>query len=274
MTDSQTVVASETRKQTSSVAGSGFFLLLKTLQSLTIAALVFCAIATFLIPDAYDRFVIYDAGLFAGLIFLFLISSQFADLRKGANFNLQRKAGLYANLLPQKDTPDGLPDGFAESREQALEYSQNLIQDYVKVRQTSRNFYYIFQLSTIVLSGVTPILVLVDKQVDVPYLKWLPVICPAIAAVVTSVATSFPFQERWVNANRVVEKLEAEQEKFILGVTQPYRAFALEASDEDRRKKLKLSIENFIIEVNKIHLQQVETAVSKSDKDEVAEREQ
>ncbi|NER22865.1 MAG: DUF4231 domain-containing protein [Symploca sp. SIO1C2] len=272
MTDSQTVVASEAEKQQSFVASPGFFLLLKTLQSLGVAALVFCAIATFLIPGAYNLLLIYDAGLLAGLIFLFLISSQFADLRKMAGFNLKQKAALYANLLPKKDAPDDLPDGFSESREQALEYCQNLIQDYVRVRKTSRNFYYIFQLSTIVLSGITPILVLVDKQVDVPYIQWLPVIFPAIAAVVTSVSTSFPFQERWVNANRVVEKLEAEQEKFILGITQPYRAFAMEASDEERRKKLKLSIENFILEVNKIHLQQFETAATRVDEEQVKEK--
>ncbi|NES21609.1 MAG: DUF4231 domain-containing protein, partial [Symploca sp. SIO3E6] len=247
-------------------------LLLKALQSLGVAALIFFAIVTFLIPGAYNRFLIYDAGLLAGLIFLFLLSRQFADLRKSADFDLQRKAALYANLLPKKDSPDGLPDGFSESREQALEYCQNLIQDYMRVRKTSRNLYYIFQLSTIILSGLTPILVLVDKQVDMPSIKWLPVIFPAIAAVVTSVSTSFPFQERWVNANRVVEKLEAEQEKFILGVTQPYRAFAVEASDEDRRKKLKLSIENFIITVNKFHLQQLETAEPRVDEEEVKKK--
>ncbi|NES21488.1 MAG: DUF4231 domain-containing protein [Symploca sp. SIO3E6] len=271
MTDSQTIAtsfSSGSEKQQPFVASSGFVLLLKTLQSLGVAALIFCAIATFIIPEQYNRFLVYDAGLLAGLLFLFLINSQFADLRKSAKFDLKRKAGLYANLLPKKDDSDGVTEGFTESREKALEYCQNLIQDYIRVRQTSRNFYYIFQLSTIVLSGITPIFVLVDKQIDVPYLQWLPVICPAVAAVVTSVATSFPFQERWVNANRVVEKLEAEQEKFILGITPPYRAFMLEASDEERRKKLKLSIENFIIEVNKIHLQQVESAVTKPEGDE------
>ena len=100
-----------------------------------------------------------------------------------------------------------------EAREKALEYSQELIEDYKRVRETSRNLYYIFQIATIILSSATPILVLLDQQAnspDIPYLKWLPVIFPAIAAVVTSVSTSFPFQERWVNADNVVELLEAE----------------------------------------------------------------
>ncbi|NES23193.1 MAG: hypothetical protein F6K41_30815 [Symploca sp. SIO3E6] len=50
MTDSQTVVASEAEKQQSFVASPGFFLLLKALQSLGVAALIFFAIVTFLIP--------------------------------------------------------------------------------------------------------------------------------------------------------------------------------------------------------------------------------
>ncbi|NEP12548.1 MAG: DUF4231 domain-containing protein [Symploca sp. SIO2C1] len=273
MTDSQTVVeplSLEPEKQPSFVTSSGFLLFLKMLQSLGLAALIFCALATVLIPGEYNRFILYDAGLFAGIIFLFLLNNQFADLTKSSSFDLKRKAGLYVNLMPKKDTSDGSPDGLVESREKALEYCHNLIQDYVKVRQTSRNLYYIFQLSTIVLSGITPIFVLVDKQIDVPYLQWLPVICPAVAAVVTSVATSFPFQERWVNANRVVEKLEAEQEKFILGITPPYRAFMIEQNDDERGKKMKLSIENFIIEVNKIHLQQVETPSAKTEGNEPA----
>jgi len=49
MTDSQTIatpLSSGSKKQTPFVASSGFFLLLKTLQSLVVAALIFCAIAT------------------------------------------------------------------------------------------------------------------------------------------------------------------------------------------------------------------------------------
>ena len=37
-------------------------------------------------------------------------------------------------------------------------------------------------------------------------LKWLPVICPAAASIIASVATSFAFQEKWTTANIEREK--------------------------------------------------------------------
>lgn len=252
---------------------SGFsilLLLIKTLQSLGVAALVFCSIAAFVMPGQFQRFLVYDAALFAGLIFLFLLNGQLENFAKGIKADLKRKAGIYAKLLPQKDigvASDAFKDCM-ESREKALEYCQELIDDYKKVRKTSRNYYYIFQISTIILSGVTPILVLVDKQESIPYLRWLPVIFPALAAIVTSIATSFPFQERWVNANRTVEKLEAEQEKFVLGVTEPYRAFNLVEDDTARLKKVKIAIENFIVAVNQIHLQQLDSSAGSKNKEE------
>lgn len=269
MTDSQTVaenVPSQTVKPSSVNANSGFLFFLKMCQALCLALLIFCAIATYLIPAEYDRFIIYDAGLLAIFIFLYLLKGQFSDFSKGVRVNLKYQASLYANLLPKKDISEDAPDELVESREKALEYCQDLVDYYNKVRVTSRNFYYTFQIATIILAGVTPILVVIDQQstTDMPsYIRWLPVIFPAIAAVISSVATSFPFETDYNNAKRVVEQLEAEQEKFILGVTKPYRAFMIVKDAAERRKKLKLTIENFIIEINKIHLQQFGAADEK-----------
>ena len=86
----------------------------------------------------------------------------------------------------------------------------------------------------------------------------MPVICPAIAAIVASIVTSFPFQENWVAANTAVELLEAEQEKFILGVSTLYQYDAME--DGQLSKKAQRAIENFIVQVNTIHLKQVQSA--------------
>ena len=59
----------------------------------------------------------------------------------------------------------------------------------------------------------------------ISWFKWLPVIFPAVASIVASIVTSFPFQENSVAANTTVELLEAEQEKFVLGVTETYRCY-------------------------------------------------
>ncbi len=265
MTNSQAFAATpspQSERQSLFSSNPGLLLFLKISQALCVGGLIFCAIATLImpiIPTGYHRFFIYDAGFLTVLIFIFRLKSQFSTFTKDLRNDLYRKARLYSNLLPKEDIPEDTPDELIEAREKALEYSQELIDDYKRVRETSRNLYYIFQIATIILSSATPILVLLDKQAnspDIPYLQWLPVIFPAIAAVVTSVSTSFPFQERWVNADNVVELLEAEQEKFILGITDPYRAFMIVDSHEERRTQLKLAIENYIVAVNKIHLQQ------------------
>ncbi|MHC5822191.1 MAG: DUF4231 domain-containing protein, partial [Nostoc sp.] len=175
------------------------------------------------------------------------------------NFNqsdLTKKAELYNYLSANNNFLAKNP--LTPAREIALQYSQELINDYKKVRGSSRNIYYTLQLATVVFSGITPILVLVDKlDVGIPLFKWLPVIFPAVASIVASVVTSFPFQENSVAANTTVELLEAEQEKFVLGVTQSYRCYDVE-DETQRQQKAKQAIENFIIQVNNIHLNQVQ----------------
>lgn len=86
-----------------------------------------------------------------------------------------------------------------------------------------------------------------------------------MASIVTSVSTSFPFQENAVSANSAVELLEAELEKFVLGVTQTYRWSDL-TSDPDRRIKQQEAVENFITQVNRIHLKQLQSSESEVQK--------
>lgn len=251
--------------QQASFSSSNFLLFIQAVQYLCLAGLIFCGIATFILPDRYETFVIYDAALLAAVVFFLLLGNLFTNIAKVERTNIPRKARLYRNMLIQ---PDDATEDLVEARVKALEYCQELIDDYKRVRRTSKRYYYIFQLGTIILSSLTPILVLLDKQVDVPYIKWLPIIFPAIAAIISSISTSFPFQENWVNANKAVEQLEAEQEEFTLGVTESYRAFTMGKDSPRRRKKLKLAVENFIVEVNRIHLQQVSALAAQTEEQE------
>ncbi|MFM7365792.1 MAG: DUF4231 domain-containing protein [Cuspidothrix sp.] len=203
---------------------------------------------------------------------LFLLNRQSVkNARKEAQKNeLSRKAELYTSLLSNGTTLDY--DTVLPARAKALEYCQELINDYKSSRNLARTLYYVLQISTVILSGVTPILVLVDKlETGQPWLKWLPVICPAVASIVASIVTSFPFQKNWVAANKAVELLEAEQEKFILGITPAYRCYNI--SEEGRQQqKVSQAIEQFITQVNNIHLQQIqqnsETEQENKDKQE------
>ena len=230
---------------------------LKVVEYLSLAAFVGAGILTRVFLDN-QLIVILGAVFLSSFIFLFLTNRQLAqNSRNSANqLDIRRKAELYNYLLnPNNVSAD---NQIIPVREKALRYCQELIDDYKNTRETSRNIYYTFQLATVVLSGVTPILVLVDKlEPGQSLLKWLPVICPAVASIVASIVTSFPFQENWISANTTVELLEAEQEKFVLGVTPAYRCY--DVADEAQHQQMKkMAIENFINQVNEIHLKQIQ----------------
>jgi uncharacterized membrane protein YhaH (DUF805 family) len=198
--------------------------------------------------------VIYAVTASVVLIFLILLIRKLSNAygRSTKQIDNQRKAQLYSYLFGDAAKDDSINI----IRGRAIQYSQDLIDDYKDTRRNARNTYYIFQLSTIILSGVTPILVVLNQtDANAPWLRWLSVLFPAIASIVTSISTSFPFQKKWVNANIAVELLEAEQEKFILGVTLPYRFYDL-PDETQRKQKVQESVENFITQANTIHLKQ------------------
>ncbi len=230
---------------------------LKIIEYLFLAAFVGACILTKVFPDN-QLIVIWVAVFLSSFIFLFLTNRQLAysSRNRGNQLEIRRKAELYGYLLNPNSSSDN--NLIIPVREKALRYCQELIDDYKNTRETSRNIYYTFQLATVILSGVTPILVLVDKlEPSQALLKWLPVICPAVASIVASIVTSFPFQENWISANTTVELLEAEQEKFVLGVSPAYRCY--DGADEAQHQQMaKMAVENFITQVNEIHLKQIQ----------------
>jgi hypothetical protein len=230
-------------------------LALKVIEYSSLAAVLACAIIGIFSPENHSVLTPGASALGIFTFFFLLNRKIFENSQNTATqYELEKKAELY--MLSNNSFVESHP--LAPARAKALQYCQELIGDYKRTRTQARYSYYILQMSTIVFSGITPILVLVDKlEANQTWLKWLPVICPAIASIVASVVTSFPFQENSVSANTTVELLEAEQEKFILGVTPLYRCY--DASDESQQEqKAKQAIENFIIEVNNIHLKQVQ----------------
>lgn len=240
------------------------FLPLKGFEYLFLAGAVCLGIIIYLVPDHQQILVIWEAAFVSIWLFFALLNKQLAN--KSNESELTKKAEIYNYLSANNNLLENNP--LTPAREKALKYSQELIEDYKKVRGSSRSIYYTLQLATVVFSGITPILVLVDKlDVGISWFKWLPVIFPAVASIVASVVTSFPFQENSVAANTTVELLEAEQEKFILGVTEAYRCYDVE-DETQRQQKAKQAIENFIIQVNNIHLKQVqELSKTKSGED-------
>lgn len=241
---------------------------LKVIEYLLVAAFVSALILVIIFSNE-KQIVIAGIGTLVFSLFLFLLNRQALQESQNAadEYNLSKKAELYSYLLSNSNSVD--KNTFSPVRGKALQYCQDLINDYKKTRNWARTLYYTLQIATVILSGVTPILVLVDKlEAGQAWLKWLPVICPAVASIVASIVTSFPFQKNWIAANTAVELLEAEQEKFILGVTQPYRCYDL--SDKiEQQQKASQALEYFITQVNNIHLNQVQQAgETQSDKTE------
>ncbi|MEC4984890.1 MAG: DUF4231 domain-containing protein [Oscillatoria sp. PMC 1068.18] len=264
MTNSESTITTETSQPVEVMRPSsnpkGWFYL-KLVEYFFLAGFVYAVIYNLVLPGN-KQVTIAGAAAIAIFLLLFLINRQLLnDYRQTVKQSeTSKKAELYANLMSSDNSPQ--QNLIIRAREKALSYCQELIDDYKKTRRDSRNIYYISQISTVVLSGVTPILVLVDKlEAGVEWLKWLPVICPALAAIIASIVTSFPFQETWIAANTTVELLEAEQEKFVLGVSQAYRCYDLE-DETQRQKKAKQAIENFISQVNGIHLKQVQESAN------------
>ncbi|MEG4304515.1 DUF4231 domain-containing protein [Microcoleus sp. D3_18a_C4] len=236
-------------------------------QYLSLAAFVCVCLLSFVFRDNQSIFICIAVSL-SVFIFLFFTNKQlFQNYKQIANqLEVGQKAELYTALLNLNNSVDNQP--INRAREKALIYCRDLIEDYKKTRETARNIYYTFQLATVILSGVTPILVLVDKlEAGQAWLKWLPVLCPAIASIVASIVTSFPFQENWISANTTVELLEAEQEKFILGVTPAYRCYDI-ADETQLQQKAKMAIENFIDRVNEIHLKQIQKPDEKQSREQ------
>ncbi len=265
MTSSE-LASSEAKQQTQTSAPNQTMLfLLKVAESLFLTAFICSSVLAILVPSD-PKIASSIAISIAGFIFFFLLNRQVVKYANN-EFDLKRKAELYlASTNPSAN------NSLAPAREKALQYCQELIDDYKRTRSQSRNLYYTLQLSTIFFSGVTPILVLVDKlEAGQNWLKWLPVICPAIASIVASIVTSFPFQENWISANTTVELLEAEQEKFVLGVTPLYRSYdSSDPAEEDQ--KAKQAIENFIVQVNNIHLKQLQESKNTTEQEEQSEK--
>jgi hypothetical protein len=231
-------------------------LTLKIIDKLLIAGLLLLSILVISFSQN-QTFFIYGVTSLCLAFFLLLINRQLLQESQTVvnEYEANKKAEIYTYLLSYKSSQI---KNFTPVKAQALQYCQDLIEDYRRIRNLSRTIYYVLQITTVVFSGITPILVLVDKiEARQTWLKWLPVICPAIASILASIVTSFPFQKNWVAANTVVELLEAEAEKFILGVTQPYRIY--DSADEvQQQQKASQALEYFIQQVNNIHFQQVQ----------------
>lgn len=261
MTSSESISPNNADEKTSSLVGLRRFL--KVLEYICLDSFAASVIITLVVKNK-QLFITLDAAFLAGFIFLLLFNSQYFSAKDKAE-----RESKYEELL---GSPELSNARLQLERENALRYCQKLVADYSSTRNNARNFYYFLQISTIIFSGVTPVLVLVDKLDTGPvWLNWLPVILPAVASIFASFSTSFPLEARWKEANKIVENLEAEQEKFSLRITKldmesvktEEGGQKKERTQEQIQQLEKQAIAAFINRVNDIHLNQVQSEVEK-----------
>lgn len=89
----------------------------------------------------------------------------------------------------------------------------NQIDWYDRRAITNQNFYKRLQFSLIVLSVLTPVLLLVEKlevSRGLPWLFWVTAASAVAVAILTSTIKSFRFQERWLHYRTTCETLRKE----------------------------------------------------------------
>jgi hypothetical protein len=96
----------------------------------------------------------------------------------------------------------------AEKERIALERYQFLYVKYLKARLSCRLPFYIFQTLVIVLSGITPLLILTTDS------KLLQAAPAATASVLAGLLSVFRFNEHWVRRSTAAAALESEMVKY------------------------------------------------------------
>ena len=167
--------------------------------------------------------------LLTSYLFVRVLNSRLRTNRIKAKWN---------RLIDDQSNPE---DGQAQERliklkQESLEYCSELIDYYQTSRRLNRRLYYTLQIGIIVLTAITPIVALIaqnsqqstqleirplvkalisinpTQDIDINHIvevvRWIPVLLPAIAAILASISTAFPFQESWIKSNITGELLE------------------------------------------------------------------
>ena len=96
--------------------------------------------------------------------------------------------------------------------EQQIEY-------YSKKSELNKRFYISFQISLIVFSSLTPVLIgIAFCSSDLDLLKWIPIVTSVLVAIIAGVLKVCSFHENWINFRTTCETLKKEIHFFKAGV--------------------------------------------------------
>ena len=123
-----------------------------------------------------------------------------------------------------------------------LDDCKTMIAWYDKNKRTARIFFYVSQVCTIVLSALSPILILWN---EVP--KPIQALPAAIASIAAALSAVFRWRENWVLRAHTSEALKRELVKFKARASEAYRA------DLDDQKVL----DNFVTNIESLSMKEL-----------------
>ena len=137
-------------------------------------------------------------------------------------------------VLPQAD--------IEKRKELALSRCDEQIRWYEKNKTRSRQVYQVLQGSIILLTGLTPILILWS---DLP--KVVQALPAALAGILAGFSHLSPLKENYIHFAYAVEKLKSEKVKYLTRTTREYRS---ELGDEE-------ALNNFVMNVETLGMTEV-----------------
>ena len=181
---------------------------------------------------------------------------------------MKRSASKKENMLVKQP---GDIEALQELSAQGQEYCIDLIEYYNGTRHRMRLYFIASQVSIALLTGVTPVLILIEQsklfgEAGPPSeLKWAMFIVPAVASIIATVSTIFHFEETWIQSKTTAESLEAKLQEYMVGSSDLFRIS--EDNEKLKIRQRKRALDNLIMTFNGIHLKQMNTWASMQNSD-------
>ncbi len=124
-----------------------------------------------------------------------------------------------------------------DRRKKAVERYNDSVKWYERTKRDARVRYYIFQVAVIVLSGITPLIILATDS------KLAQAAFPALAAICAGIVGIYQWQESWRRRATTLENLKSEYVKFD---TRSGDDYALALTDDEAISRFVLKMESIL----------------------------
>jgi len=125
---------------------------------------------------------------------------------------------------------------YEDRRTKALARYQSQVDFYEKTKKDARVRYYLLQLTAIISSAITPLLIVASVE------RWIQVAAPTVATISAGLLAAGQFKESWLRRARAVEALKSE---FALLDTRSGKNYSAQIPEDK-------ALETFILRMERI----------------------